>query len=812
MARYRLMANMAFLAALAMALGAEAPQGQVTVSGRIGRSGQGATLTTPKGEVYQLVMDARGRSLAGVMHGVSAEVVAVPSERDGAKWLQVLHYVDEGVAAGHEYWRRMRCMACVVLPATRNAAVPANLRGATPIAGRHFPLKHQFTAWTRDAKSLWASADNELLEIALDAARVTRVFGRAEGLIDALIYQLLSDGRTVWIVHRGGVAALDVAQGRVRDLPRLKAAFARVHADAGGVWVVADTGTFRLRVPVAGDGRPGDEPKAFPALPTAEQIRRVVENGIWTAHWRRRTAHLIAGPATIGERLYVGSYGDLYELADGRWRPIAEGAWEQAAQGGKLWFLNAQGLGEYDPQTGKTAVAAPPESVQGHPSRLMVTEAAAWLALEPEGTGKDGPPTGGGIARFDLAKRTWQAWPKINDLSANAVACLTSGTGKMPVPPAVWVVTMEGRYKSRSAHPGMTTTTRLDFDATGFALHRYDEKAGKWDSYPLAMPDLEKRLICGQDGQHSPDVVAPQFIEELSVGPRRIFALARLMPKQFFGGYWPCVEQVASRPAADAAWAAAFVHHPDQLGLQGEQPLVLNISSGELTRIGSSLKDQRWEAVGHDLVLGLFALGGRHWAVTESCIAFFDEAEGKWTRLAEPDFRWYWRATAALDDGRSLIIGSDRGLVCRLDLASDRFEPLVALKDRSISRIVRGEGGALIVVGAQAPLGRFPVQLGDTLKPMDCDAVRSDGNRWVAVKAEDLPAAAPAPQWAFKQFERKDHLDKSQGNYLCGPPDGQPRYYVKEVFFPQFLCASADGRRMWLSTYTGILRLDIEAK
>ncbi|MBM4038643.1 MAG: hypothetical protein FJ290_09025, partial [Planctomycetes bacterium] len=146
MARYRLMANMAFLAALAMALGAEAPQGQVTVSGRIGRSGQGATLTTPKGEVYQLVMDARGRSLAGVMHGVSAEVVAVPSERDGAKWLQVLHYVDEGVAAGHEYWRRMRCMACVVLPATRNAAVPANLRGATPIAGRHFPLKHQFTA------------------------------------------------------------------------------------------------------------------------------------------------------------------------------------------------------------------------------------------------------------------------------------------------------------------------------------------------------------------------------------------------------------------------------------------------------------------------------------------------------------------------------------------------------------------------------------------------------------------------------------------------------------------------------------------
>ncbi|MBM4043448.1 MAG: hypothetical protein FJ290_33595, partial [Planctomycetes bacterium] len=525
-------------------------------------------------------------------------------------------------------------MACVVLPATRNAAVPANLRGATPIAGRHFPLKRQFTAWTRDAKSLWASADNELLEIALDAARVTRVFGRAEGLPDALIYQLLSDGRTVWIVHRGGVAALDVAQGRVRDLPRLKAAFARVHADAGGVWVVADTGTFRLRVPVAGDGRPGDEPKAFPALPTAEQIRRVVENGIWTAHWRRRTAHLIAGPATIGERLYVGSYGDLYELADGKWRQIAEGAWEQAAQGGKLWFLNPQGLAKYDPQTGNTNAIAPPGSVRGRPSRLLVTQAAAWLAFEPEGTGKEGQPNGGGLARLDLATKAWHAWgiSDFNRQSAIAnrqsmVACITAQDG------AVWAATMEGRYRSLSAHPGMTTTTRLDLTPTSFALHRHDEKAGKWDSYPLAMPDLEKRLICGQDGQRSPDVVAPQFIEELSVGPRRIFALARLMPKQFFGGYWPCVEQVASRPAADAAWAAAFVHHPDQLGLQGEQPLVLNISSGELTRIGSSLKDQRWEAVGHDLVLGLFALGGRHWAVTESCIAFFDEAEGKWTRL-----------------------------------------------------------------------------------------------------------------------------------------------------------------------------------
>ena len=35
-----------------------------------------------------------------------------------------------------------------------------------------------------------------------------------------------------------------------------------------------------------------------------------------------------------------------------------------------------------------------------------------------------------------------------------------------------------------------------------------------------------------------------------------------------------------------------------------------------------------------------------------------------------------------------------------------------------------------------------------------------------------------------------------------------PRFYVKEVFFPQYLAASPDGQRVWLSTYTGLSRLD----
>ena len=814
--------------ALAPCLGAAeapAPEKAVGISGRVaavkgdGGGVRSATITTAKGEVYNLQMDERGQSLGKVMHGQTADILGVASKKDNARWLQVVGYADERVAAGHEYWRRMRCIACVVLPATRNAAVPADLHGATAIAGRHFSLERLFTAWARDARYLWVAADNEILQIDLDQAKVVRSFGKKEGLPDQLVYQLASDGKTLWVVHRGGVAALKVGGERVADIPRLKARFARVHADAGGVWVIADTGTFRLKTPDEFGVRPSGRTSPLeyglkPALPTAERIRKLVENGIWLTHWARKTGHFLTAPASLGERLYVGSYGDIYELADGKWEQIAQNGWGQSARNGKLWFADARGLEEFDPATRKTTTWAPPGTVRGRLTRLVVNHVAAWLVADPNPAANEGPPVGGGLARFDLAAHTWEAWPKIDDAPTNSVACLSPQNGMM------WAVTMDGQFSTKSAHPGMTTTKRLEFKTSGFGLHRFDETTRVWDSFPLKLAELENRLICGQDGQHSPDAIVPQTIEELSVGGSRIFAAARLVPKEYFGGYWPCIEQVATSEPRDgdaekgSYWTAAFSHHPEQTGLQGEQPLVLNISSGELTRIGSNLKDQSWEAVGHDLVLGLFARNGKHWAVTESGVSFFDEAGTQaWQKLVEPEYRWYWRATAALEDGRWLYIGSDRGLVCRLDIEAGRFEFLTALKDRAISRIAKAKDGRLMVVGQPAPLGLLPIQLRGRLRPLDCDAAGFDGTAWAPASPSDLPPAPPAPQWLVRQFDRKDQMDKSQGNYLCGPapgdPEMKPRYYVKEVFFPLFLCASADGGRLWLSTYTGLLRLDL---
>jgi hypothetical protein len=774
--------------------------GKVNVTRREAGIPAAATFKAADGKTYELVMDEHGQSLGSVMHGQTAEIYGVA---DGDS-LRVTAYVDERVNAGHEFWRRMRCLACVVLPATVNAAAPQDLKGAEALAGRPYDFKRRFTAWTRDEKFLWVAADNEILQFDLAGKKLVRSYGKAEGLPDGLVYQLASDGKELYVAHRGGVASLVIGGGRVSGLKKCQ--YARLLGlDGGGCALVADTGTFfhaaQMKV------------EDWPALPTAARITKAVESGIWPPHWERRTAHFIANPVVLGEKLFVGSFGDIYELdlkaAPPNWTKIAENGYEHAARGGKLYFLTPKGLAEYDPATGKTEALEPPEEVRGRYAQLLLTDAAAWVASEPLPGAGDAAPAGGGLARFDLAARKWQTWGEIDGRPAKPVACLS-----LAADGAVWAVTMEGKYAPKSAHPGMTTTKRQEFHPTGFCLARHDEKTARWETLPLALAELGKRLICGQDGCHGSDVIVPQFVERLSVGPTRVFAVTRLVPKQFFGGYWPCLNQVASRAKADEAWTAKFDHCPEQLDLQGEQPLVLNISTGQLTAGGSSLKDQLWEAIGHDLILGTFLDGSSHWAVTESAVGFFDEAAGSWKKLAEPEFRWYWRATALLDDGRYVYIGSDRGLVTRLDTETGRFEPQVVLKERKILRIVKGKDGEIMVAGGQAPLGLLPVQMKDNVNTMAAEASRFDGRTWLAVKAEEVPAV-PASPWLFKQLREKGrgYQDKTQGNHLCGPAPGdagvKPRYYLKEAFFPLFLGAGADGSRLWVSSYTGIVRLDV---
>jgi hypothetical protein len=96
---------------------------------------------------------------------------------------------------------------------------------------------------------------------------------------------------------------------------------------------------------------------------------------------------------------------------------------------------------------------------------------------------------------------------------------------------------------------------------------------------------------------------------------------------------------------------------------------------------------------------------------------------------------------------------------------------------------------------------------------MACETAEFDGSRWQPLPAG--PGAEPEGSggWSFRRLGRRHLRDKSFGNFLWGPsPDGKgvrPRFYVKEVFFPLFLCADAARERFWLSTFTGLVRLDV---
>ena len=769
----------------------EAPQ---TLSGKIqverdGLAIKKATITTAAEEILNILLDEKGMDFVKVMAGGNAELSAVVFEKDNQKWARVLGYTDPQINCGHELWRRMRCNACAVSPAGINATAPKDLQGAAAAAGRFYSQKEKFRAWARDAKYLWLATDTRILQIDLAKKSLLKSYDRKNTLPDQIIFQLASDGKTLWIAYKGGVAALKIGEDNVKDLPSLKCNFARIFLASDAAWIIADTGTFKLK-------NADEPPEVLPALPTSGQIAQTVQEGIWIADWEKKTAHFAASPQVLDDRLYVDFYGDIYALADGNWSKIAGQSWNLKAAAGRLWFLNLKGLAQYDSKTGETRNFVPPELADGRMSDMLVDESSAWVTVEPN------PLRGvsaGGLARLDLASLQWQTWQEINGQKADHVTCLKAADG------AVWAVSAQGQESTKAAHPGMTYVTRKIFEATGFQLNRFDPKTNRWDSYPLSMVELDKRLICGQDGGSAEDTIVPQTVEDLCVGADRIFGTLRLLPRQYFSGYWPSIGQISSRPNPNDPWKAQFEHHPEQLDLQGEQPTVLNISNkGEMFL----------EAVGHNNVLGMFMHDGTPWAITEGCAAHFDG--GQWQKAAENGFHFYWRATAALDDGKSLYVGSDRGLVSRLDFETGQFEILTTLKDRSISRIFKDKNGDILVDSVPGPLGILPVQLRDSLKQMDCAAARFDGKSWSAAQGAEAALAQAKNPWFFKQLDKRHPMDKSMGNFLFGPSaegaEAKPVYYVKEVFFPDFLTASSDGRRLWIATYTGLLRLDQTGK
>ncbi|MFW6161685.1 MAG: hypothetical protein ACODAJ_02895 [Planctomycetota bacterium] len=687
--------------------------------------------------------------------------------------------------AAKELWRRGLCiLSRVVVPARRASKAPRDLRGAKAVAGRIYSAKIKITAWARDDRFLWAATDTQLHQIDLAGHRLVRSYGKADGLPDWPVDALLSDGRTLWIVHRRGLATLTTGAERVQDREDIRFRFASLHRDDGGVWVIADDATLRF----ADEGAP----RRLPALPTGTRIARTLERGIWLARRRRQTAYYVADPQSLDGRLYLASFGAVYELADGSWSRVAAEGWSPRVGHGAVWFLSTKGLVRHDPASKQSRSFGAPEPLpSGRPTHLLVTNAAVWVAVEPQEKGGGRGFAGGGIARLDVGSGKWQRWAKINGQRADRVTALEARDG------AVWATALGYQdYKTLSAHPGMMHCKRTVPIPTGLALHRYDPSDGAWRTIAMETPDCERRRILGQRGKQRDGVMVPRIVDATAASRRRLFGIVRMFPKNFYSGYYTTVDQLAARQDLQTPWEARYAHHPQQLGLQGEQPSVLLISESHGKRVVYG--------VGHDHVLGLFALGDQAWAVTEGGVGWFEEAAARWRRVLTTGFRFYWKATAALDDGEHLWVGSDRGIVARLDLATNRFVTLAEFQGRRILNILppRDGKGCIVDAGLSAKPGCLPVQLGGALPVVEPDVAAFDGKSWQPTKLPRLTDRAAG--WRTGK----------QANFLLRvDPDTRkrrPAYYLTGVFQPQVLCASPDGRRLWLATYSGLVRVDTQ--
>lgn len=774
----------------------ELPAGATEVRGKV----SGTTIEGPDGQTHNVVQDEKGKDFCQTMRGVTVRVFGEAVENGPQSRLRIIDYVDERMTAAHELWRRMRCNACAVQAADVLAAPPPDTHGATPVSGRYYSFKDRILASHRDGDTQWVATDNRIVRIDLATKKIATVYDRSNGLPDHRVHALLAHNGTLWIVHRRGVAVLDSKTGSIRDLPELRVSLAALCTEGDHVWIVADTGTRRYSSPDA-------IPEPMPALPTGALIGRTIENGIWLPHWRRKTEPLLSSVAACAGNVYAESLGTIYGLEDGQWRRVAANGWHLRQAANNLWFLSTGQLGSYDPKTRKLQHHDLPDAIaKGRATYLRVESDNVWVAVVPPETQSDNEQGAGGLAAFNLRTETWSIWQDVGEHSLRQITCLARAGDEL------WVAARQGRYVEKPAHPGMTYVKRRSFQTDELCLHRLNPVENTWLSLPLTMDALDTRLICGQDGASDTDTIGQETIERLAVAKQVIFAQQHLYADRFFSGYWPSVSQVARRSDQADAWAATMVHRPDELGLQGEQPLVLNISNkGEMVL----------PAVGHDDVLDLFVdEADTAWTVTEGAVAYYDAAGGRWQSVYEGTYRWYWRATAAVETDESLFIGSDRGLLGRLDPRTGLFSVDAIFKDRAVAQFVTDSDGNIVAVAKQAVLGQLPSDVPVDVSVLDGDFARWDGGKWMPLHDGIAEKRKQADRWVVRKVQQPKRplagtgRDKSDGNFLHGLPanggnGSVPRFYLKDVFWPKCLCEGAGGTRLWISTFSGMLRVDV---
>jgi len=677
-------------------------------------------------------------------------------------------------AAMEELWRRGRCLlSSVHKPAARESAVPEDIGHTQVLDPRLYARRAALLCYALHGQTIWAADDQSLYQVDGKAGKLIRRFGPPNGLPNVPIQAIAPAGDALWLATRSGLARVDPKTGRIAPLPDIRFKLARLAAGPSGLWLVSDAGAYRLA--------PGQSRwRRLPDFPGQEQLAKITRRGFWSALWRNRRLATIPSMFATDDGLYVVCLKRLlrYHPAGNEWLQISDQAWQAIPQARAVWALTTSGAVRYDPAAGRTEQFQSGQGpAAGRPITAAATDRAFFMASQPDYDDKAKRFVGGGISRLDLTTGTWTITETVDGADIRFVSALLADGDQ------VWAAcTLYDRAVELGAHPGMAHVKRWRPHPSGLGLLRCS--GGRYTLIKGERLETEKRWVMGQKDTVKPDCVGPESIESLCRCGTRAWGVYRMVPEQYYAGYYISAGCLAVR--SEDEWQKRFDTRTSELDLGGEQP--------ELMLISHSHGDRIVLAEGHPVVLGIEQVAGRAWAVCESGLFVHDPQSDRFTPVVQEEFRLYWRATAAAAGKGEVWFGGDGGTISRLDRDSGCLELVGVVPGRKIVAI-RVEQNRVAVRTAKTTV-TLPVSLRSAPRLPEADSLVFDGKTWSAASARVEPAGS-----SLSCREKSSYLYRGDRQIA----------FLKGVFRPTVLCEDSSGNKLWLATYHGVASIPLPA-
>lgn len=672
-----------------------------------------------------------------------------------------------------EMWRRGFCTLSTIHEPAKALARKANAVAAQAniplLPTREFKKTNPILSYAIQGATLWIGTDAALIKIDTAAQKVARTFTKADGLPDGPITNLAPDGDDLWLLTTAGIARVAGDTITAKEMPKCSAGMFAFTADAA--WLVAETGLHRF-------DRAAGTWKRFDA-PFAETLTQGIDSGIWNFLRRPVLARLFQQCAAEGKRIWFLTMGNLwcYDIAAGTWMQKASGVARFAAGGGSLWALTAKAVVRFDDAV-ETAFATGKELPSGIPFSLTIAEGEPWIAIQSQADETSSAFTGGGVARYNSVKKSWETFTEINGTKIFLPTSLGVVGGDV-------VVAAQAAEKGKTvlAHPGMAHIKQVLPDVTALAVHRYDRKTGKWASAAMPLEFPGERCIVGEWGTYGMAKTGPLSIDQLAGDGTHIFATYKIKPRDYYAGFYPTVGRFAV--AGGAGWKPSYENHEVPLHLAGEEPdlLMIALSHGRTIVQGE----------GQYSVLGLETIDGVVWTIHEGAAACF--TGGAWKTVFRSPNILYWNATAAAVDGEHVWFGCDREIVARYHKPTGQWSVVGRVPGRSVTAI-RVIDGKPTLFTAKYTEGCLPPALKEIPVIGEADVLTLDGGTWKPAEQRSPPPADVA--WSVDPAT----LQLSRG--------GKTRGVVPGVFRPVVLCADETAGAIWIATYEGVVRVDIK--